>query len=92
MNTFDIIIRINAYIWLALLTMKKIQTFFEERAFGVCAFLGEKLGVATSAIRLFFLYASFLTFGSPLIIYLVLAFLLNIHKYLRRKRSTVWDF
>jgi phage shock protein C len=71
--------------------MKKIQTLFENQAFGVCTFWGEKLGIATGSIRLFFIYASFLTFGSPLIIYLGLAFLMNIHIHLRRKRSTIWD-
>jgi len=71
--------------------MKKIQTLFENQAFGVCTFWGEKLGIATGSIRLFFIYASFLTFGSPLILYLGLAFLMNIHTHLRRKRSTIWD-
>ncbi|WP_028982314.1 PspC domain-containing protein [Sporocytophaga myxococcoides] len=72
--------------------MIKILAFFEKQAFGVCSALGEKLGIASSAVRMFFVYASFLTFGSPLVIYLFLAFLVNIHKYLRRKRSTIWDF
>ena len=71
--------------------MIKIQLFFEEYAFGVCTRLGEKLGVATSSIRLFFIYASFITFGSPVILYLVLAFIMNFRKYLR-KRSPIWDF
>ena len=72
--------------------MKRIQHFFEEHAFGVCTRLGEKLGVATSSIRLFFIYVSFLTFGSPVILYLILAFWMNMRKHLRRKVSTVWDF
>jgi phage shock protein PspC (stress-responsive transcriptional regulator) len=69
----------------------RIQLFFEKRAFGVCAALGEKMGLATSSIRLFFIYASFLTFGSPVIIYLSLAFIMNIRSHLR-KRRTIWDF
>ena len=69
----------------------KIQQFFESYAFGVCTHLGDKLGVATSSIRLFFIYASFITFGSPVILYLSLAFIMNIRKHLR-KRSQVWDF
>ncbi len=69
----------------------KIQHFFEQYAFGVCTRLGEKLGVATSSIRLFFIYTSFITFGSPVIIYLVLAFIMNIRKHLR-KRTPVWDY
>ncbi|MBX2895905.1 MAG: PspC domain-containing protein [Cyclobacteriaceae bacterium] len=71
--------------------MKEIQLFFEKQAFGVCAALGDKLGIATSSIRLFFIYASFLTFGSPLIVYLSIAFVLNMRRHLRR-RSTIWDY
>ena len=69
----------------------RIQHFFESYAFGVCIHLGDKLGVATSSIRLFFIYTAFITFGSPVIIYLSLAFIMNIRKHLR-KRSQVWDF
>ncbi|HNV28945.1 MAG TPA: PspC family transcriptional regulator [Cyclobacteriaceae bacterium] len=71
--------------------MNEIQLFFENHAFGVCTTLGEKMGIATSSIRLFFIYASFLTFGSPIIIYMSLAFLLNMRSHLRR-RSTIWDY
>ncbi|HEY9005978.1 PspC domain-containing protein [Ohtaekwangia sp.] len=69
----------------------KIQHFFERQAFGVCTHLGEKLGVATSSIRLFFIYTSFITFGSPLIVYLSLAFVMNMRKHLR-KRKPIWDY
>lgn len=72
--------------------MKKIQNFFEDKAFGVCTMLGEKLGIATSSIRLFFIYASFLTFGSPVIIYLGLAFLMNIRKHLRKRKNPLWGY
>jgi phage shock protein PspC (stress-responsive transcriptional regulator) len=69
----------------------KIQHFFERYAFGVCTHIGEKLGMATSSIRLFFIYTSFITFGSPIIIYLSLAFVMNIRKHLR-KRNPIWDY
>lgn len=69
----------------------RIQHFFQGYAFGVCAMLGELLGVATSRIRLFFIYASFITFGSPVIVYLVIAFVMNLRKHLRR-RNPVWDY
>jgi phage shock protein C len=72
--------------------VSRVQRFFEERAFGVCTRLGEKLGIATSSIRLFFVYTSFLTFGSPVILYLVLAFIMNIRKHLRRRSSAIMDF
>ncbi|TDI65194.1 MAG: PspC domain-containing protein [Bacteroidetes bacterium] len=70
--------------------MKKIQRYFESQAFGVCAKLGEKLRIPTSSIRIFFIYASFLTFGSPLLLYLALAYVMNIRKHLRRRYNTVW--
>jgi phage shock protein PspC (stress-responsive transcriptional regulator) len=69
----------------------RLQLFLEKYAFGVCTALGDKMGIATSSIRLFFIYASFLTFGSPIIIYLSLAFIINMRSHLR-KRSTIWDF
>ncbi|MCU0446376.1 MAG: PspC domain-containing protein [Microscillaceae bacterium] len=72
--------------------MKKIQIFFERQAFGVCTRLGEKLGISTSSIRLFFIYCSFLTFGSPLLVYLALAFVINMRKHLRKSNNPlIWD-
>ena len=65
--------------------MKKVQQFFESQAFGVCTKLGEKLRIPTSSIRIFFIYASFLTFGSPLLLYLALAYIMNIRKHLEKK-------
>jgi len=71
--------------------MKKITQFFEYKVFGVCTELGDKMGIPTFYIRSFFIYTSFLTFGSPLIIYLGLAFLMNMRKYFRRRHS-IWNF
>jgi phage shock protein C len=72
--------------------MKKLQNFFENQLFGVCTKLGEKLKIPVSSIRLFFIYSSFLTFGSPVLIYMSLAFLLNFRKHLRRRNNSVWYF
>lgn len=72
--------------------LKRLQHFFQEHAFGVCSALGEKLGIASASIRLFFIYASFLTMGSPIIIYLGLAFIMNMRRHLRRSNSSVLDF
>ena len=72
--------------------MKKIQSILELYVFGVCTRLGEKFGISTSSIRLYFIYASFLTFGSPIILYLVLAFIMNFRKYLRQRRNPVWYY
>ncbi len=68
-----------------------IKNYFEKQAFGVCTKIGEKLQMQTSVIRLFFIYASFLTIGSPLIIYMVLAFWLKMKDYVRSRRTSVWD-
>jgi phage shock protein PspC (stress-responsive transcriptional regulator) len=75
------------------LIMEKIKYFVENQAFGVCTRLGEKFKISTSSIRLYFIYTSFLTMGSPVIIYLILAFWMNIRRYLRQRNNpTIWDF
>ncbi|MCC7232363.1 MAG: PspC domain-containing protein [Bacteroidia bacterium] len=68
-----------------------VRNYFERQAFGVCTKLGEKLGMRSSVIRLFFIYASFLTVGSPIILYMILAFWLKMKDYVHSRRSTVWD-
>jgi len=72
--------------------MYKIKYFVENQAFGVCTRLGENFRISTSSIRLYFIYTSFLTMGSPIIIYLILAFWMNIRRYLRQRNNpSVWD-
>ncbi|MDQ3192265.1 MAG: PspC domain-containing protein [Bacteroidota bacterium] len=75
--------------------MDKVTSYFEKQAFGVCAWWGEKLGIKTSSIRLFFIYLSFFTVGSPIIIYLAMAFILENKSYFklkfRRNRTSIWD-
>ena len=73
--------------------MVRLKYFVEHHVFGVCTRLGEKFGISTASIRLYFVYLSFITVGSPIIIYLVLAFWMNIRRYLRQRNNpTVWDF
>jgi len=72
--------------------MQQLQQFFEKYAFGVCTHLGEKLNIPTYSIRLFFIYTSFLTVGSPVIVYLFLAFIMNFRKHLRRRNNSVWYY
>jgi phage shock protein PspC (stress-responsive transcriptional regulator) len=62
--------------------MKKIREILELNAFGVCTALGEKLGIASSKIRTWFIYISFLTMGSPIIIYMIMAFWMNMKRYI----------
>ncbi|MBP7184502.1 MAG: PspC family transcriptional regulator [Saprospiraceae bacterium] len=59
----------------------------ERTAFGVCSYIGDKIGLASSRIRIYFIYLSFITMGSPLVIYLIIAFWLNLKNYLQRSRS-----
>ncbi|MDW3192316.1 MAG: PspC domain-containing protein [Cytophagales bacterium] len=72
--------------------MNKAQDFLEKQAFGVCTRLGEKFNIPTVSIRILFIYSSFLTFGSPLIVYLGLAFIMNIRKLLRRRNNPLWYY
>ena len=74
--------------------INKIYIYFEKKAFGVCEWLGSIFGINPALIRKFFIYSSFLTLGSPLLIYFPLAYFLeNIDKLkFRKKRKSVWDF
>jgi phage shock protein PspC (stress-responsive transcriptional regulator) len=69
----------------------QIKEFFERQAFGVCTAIGERLQMRTSVIRLFFIYTSFLTIGSPIIIYMILAFWIKMKSYVKNRRTSVWD-
>lgn len=71
--------------------MKEWFAFWEFQWFGVCTKLGEKLGLSTSSIRKFFIYLSFLTYGSPILVYLALAFLIDFRKSMRKKRSFFYE-
>ena len=66
--------------------MKQFKDFIEWQAFGVCAAIGERLGIATERIRMWFIYISFLTLGSPLIVYMVMAFWMNMKRYILAAR------
>ena len=66
--------------------MKTIRSFIEWHIFGVCTAIGERLGIATSIIRKNFIYISFITMGSPVVIYLFIAFWMNIKRYILNAR------
>lgn len=71
-----------------------IKTWFEQQAFGVCQWWAQKLNVKTEQVRLSFIYLSFITAGAHLVVYLVMAFVLQHKERIKqpfRKRSTVWD-
>lgn len=71
--------------------IENIKAFSEKQAFGVCTWLGEKMSIPSSDIRKFFIYSSFITAGSPVIVYMILAFLLRVKNYFFRGKSSVWD-
>jgi phage shock protein PspC (stress-responsive transcriptional regulator) len=66
--------------------MNRFKNFIEWQAFGVLSAIGEKMGIATSRIRMWFMYTSLLTLGSPIIIYMILAFWMNIKQYILSAR------
>lgn len=69
--------------------MGKLKLFFEESAFGVCSKIGEKFNFPIDSIRLFFIYTSFITMGSPVILYVSMAMMLKIRKYFRKSNNPV---
>ena len=71
--------------------MNRFKYFVEGRIFGVCAYLGDRLGIAPGIIRIYFIYVTFIAISSPVIIYLVLAFWINLKKYLTRNKSAAWE-
>ena len=71
--------------------MKRFKHFIEWHVFGVCTAVGEKMGIATSTIRKYFIYISFFTMGSPVILYFFVAFWMNIKQYiLNARRNPLW--
>ncbi|MBI1837171.1 MAG: PspC family transcriptional regulator [Flavobacteriia bacterium] len=75
-------------------TIQKILLFFEMRSYGVCEWWARKLGIRTSKVRIGFIYASFIALGSPLFIYLTMAWILehkHYFKFQRKRRTSIWE-
>ena len=70
---------------------QRIVTFFEQQSFGVSTYLANKFNMSTTKVRLFFIYASFLAVGFPILIYLLAAIFLDIRSYVKKIRLRVWD-
>ena len=75
--------------------MDKFKYYIEKNIFGVCAYIGNRFGINSNIIRMYFIYLSFFTFGSPIIIYFMMAFILENKDYFKpskyRRRKSVWD-
>ncbi|NUM49569.1 MAG: PspC domain-containing protein [Flavobacteriales bacterium] len=72
--------------------VENIQSYFEKQTFGVCSWWGSKLGINSGSIRIYFIYLSFLTFGSPVIVYLIMAFILQVRNRFRFRKPSIWEF
>ncbi len=62
-----------------------MRDIVERQLFGVCQYLGIKMGITAARVRMYFIYLAFGTFGSMLIVYLFIAFWMNIKRYLVNK-------
>lgn len=71
--------------------MNWIKYAVEKSLFGVCSYLGELMGISTKSVRLSFVYLSFFTLGSPVILYFIMAFWMNFKRYSQERRTRVWD-
>jgi len=71
--------------------MHRFTDFLEAQSFGLCSALGRSWGLSTRSVLLSFVYASFFTFGSPIVFYFAGVFWINVRRALRQQRSTVWD-
>lgn len=71
--------------------MEKLQLLIQRSAFGVCSALGSLMGISSTRVRLYFIYLSFVTLGSPVVIYLFMAFWLNIRRYFRPKNTVILE-
>ncbi|MBK8346877.1 MAG: PspC domain-containing protein [Saprospiraceae bacterium] len=60
-----------------------VKPIVEKYSFGVCSFIAHKWGLNESKVRMYFIYSSFVTLGSPVIFYLAAAFWINIKKYMK---------
>lgn len=72
--------------------MEALRRFLEYNGFEVCTRTGEKMGISVNVVRRYFIYLSFFTFGSPVLIYIIAAFWLQIKDHLRSRRFSALDF
>lgn len=72
-------------------SMKTVKDLMERSAFGVCSYMGDKMGLASARVRMYFIYLSFVALGSPIILYLFIAFWLNVKRYIKNSRNLRWE-
>ena len=74
-----------------LFKFRSLRDIIEMSVYGVCSYLGRKLSIPSKKVRMFFIYTSFIALGSPVILYLILTFVLNLRFMIKTKRNPVWD-
>jgi len=67
-----------------------LTRLIEQSTFGVCSRIGDSMGIASSSIRKYFIYASCFTFGSPIVIYFALLFWMNIKRHVKYRGRMFW--
>jgi len=70
---------------------KIVRENIEPKLFGVCTYIGKKLGISSSIVRLYFIYATCISFFSPFFMYIIVAFWINIKDYIKSKINPVWN-
>ncbi|MGE5355950.1 MAG: PspC family transcriptional regulator [Deltaproteobacteria bacterium] len=68
-----------------------LKSKVEKSTFGVFAYLGEKFGIQSSKLRIYFIYTTFITLGSPLVFYFFVLFWINLKKYLRKTYTMIFE-
>jgi len=68
---------------------EKIREFVEPKVFGVCSYIGDKLGISSTLIRISFIYITFIAFWSPILVYVFFAFWIKVKDYLKEKINPV---
>jgi len=63
--------------------MDLLRNKVERVAFGVCAWLADRMGIQRRRVRMYFIYLSCLSLGSSVLFYLFAAFWLNVREYMR---------
>ena len=63
--------------------MNILRNKVERVAFGVCAWMADRMGIQRRRVRMYFIYLSCLSLGSSVLFYLFAAFWLNVREYMR---------
>jgi len=73
------------------MNIEQIKYFFARHGFNVSTRVADKFGIQVSNVRLFFIYTSFATLGISFILYIIMAFALQIKDFFYQKRPSVFD-